>query len=502
MDEKITNMQDASQAVEQKLKDYMNGDTAENPTNPNEVIKTNTELPDLGHVDDNKPVEVEEPFKTESGVLGENPTLVTPPVENPTPETPQEKAVTGVTEKTAAVTFDENIANADDHDDAFEETLKKTEEELDSAFGDLFGEMGENGGDNPTPPPSEENKEPESGDELPPSDEDTAESEETEEKTEYNEDEDYKEASESEEAPKSVSVANPSSYIEEKVDHYTTVDDTKLEETNAPVIESGVNGETKELPAENPTTDIVNKDNVDTGTVGAADGADEIIQELDKLNIVADSINGETGSIGSGATPEPNGTVTSDTLTGTGSESEETEAEDNTTDESDEYKEESIEEETKVEEDTNEVNKNTEEGNGETPNEIGDNSSEEATRMDPQPVVGDAGDTNNLESDVDLHGDEFEKSVEEFDKIIKIDSEDGKNLGEKYTSETNLITSTLDEAVAAAEAARARIEKDMAHMGFEAAMLGLSGSGMESATNPDTGFDNNGDILNSIFKDL
>ena len=116
MDEKITNMQDASQAVEQKLKDYMNGDTVENPTNPNEVIKTNTELPDLGHVD-NKPVEVEEPFKTESGVLGENPTLVTPPVENPTPETPQEKAVTGVTEKTAAVTFDENIANADDHDD-------------------------------------------------------------------------------------------------------------------------------------------------------------------------------------------------------------------------------------------------------------------------------------------------------------------------------------------------------------------------------------------------
>lgn len=496
MDEKITNMQDASQAVEQKLKDYMNGDTAENPTNPNEVIKTNTELPDLGHND--KPVEVEEPFKTESGVLGENPTLVTPPVENPTPETPQEKAVTGVTEKTAAVTFDENIANADNHDDAFEETLKKTEEELDSAFGDLFGQMKENGGGNLTPP-SEENKEPES-DEVPPSEEDNTENEE---KTEYNEDENYKEGSECDETPKSVSMANPSSYIEEKVDHYTTVDDTKLEETNAPVIESGVNGETKELPAENPTTDIVNKDNVDTGTVGAADGAEQIIQELDKLNIVADSINGETGSIGSGATPEPNGTVTSDTLTGTGSESEETEAEDNTTDESEDHKEESTENEDKVEEETDEVKEeNTEEGNGETPNEIGDNSSEEATRMDPQPVVGDAGDTNNLESDVDLHGDKFEKSVEEFDKIIKIDSEDGKNLGEKYTSETNLITSTLDEAVAAAEAARALIEKDMAHMGFEAAMLGLSGSGMESATNPDTGFDNNGDILNSIFKDL
>ena len=496
MDEKITNMQDASQAVEQKLKDYMNGDTAENPTNPNEVIKTQTELPDLGHVD-NKPVDIEEPFKTESGVLGENPTLVTPPVETPTPETPQEKAVTGVTEKTAAVTFDENITNADNHDDAFEESLKKTEEELDSAFGDLFGEMGESGGDNPTPPPSEENKEPES-DEVPPSEEDNTENEE---KTEYNEDENYKEGSECDETPKSVSMANPSSYIEEKVDHYTTVDDTKLEETNAPVIESGVNGETKELPAENPTTDIVNKDNVDTGTVGAADGADEIIQELDKLNIVADSINGETGSIGSGATPEPTGTATSDTLAGTGSESEETEFEEKT-DESDEYKDESTENENKVEEDTNEVNENTEEGNGETPNEIGDNSSDEATRMDPQPVVGDAGDTNNLESDVNLHGDEFEKSVEEFDKIIKIDSEDGKNLGEKYTSETNLITSTLDEAVAAAEAARALIEKDMAHMGFEAAMLGLSGSGMESATNPDTGFDNNGDILNSIFKDL
>ena len=496
MDEKITNMQDASQAVEQKLKDYMNGDTVENPTNPNEVIKTNTELPDLGHVDDNKPVEVEEPFKTESGVIGENPTLVTPPVENPTPETPQEKAVTGVTEKTAAVTFDENIANADDHDDAFEETLKKTEEELDSAFGDLFGEMGENGGDNPIPP-SEETKEPES-DEVPPSEEDNTENEE---KTEYNEDENYKEGSECDETPKSVSMANPSSYIEEKVDHYTTVDDTKLEETNAPVIESGVNGETKELPAENPTTDIVNKDNVDTGTVGAADGAEEIIQELEKLNIVADSINGETGSIGSGATPEPNGTVTSDTLAGTGSESEEIEVEEKT-DESDEYREESTEEENKVEEETNEVNENTEEGNGETPNEIGDNSSEEATRMDPQPVIGDAGDTNNLESDVDLHGDEFEKSVEEFDKIIKIDSEDGKNLGEKYTSETNLITSTLDEAVAASEAARANIERDMAHMGFEAAMLGLNGTGMESATNPDTGFDNNGDILNSIFKDL
>ena len=493
MDEKITNMQDASQAVEQKLKDYMNGELAENPTNPNEVVKTNTELPNLGHND--KPVEIEEPFKTESGVLGENPTLVTPPVENPTPETPQEKAVTGVTEKTAAVTFDENIANADDHDDAFEETLKKTEEELDSAFGDLFGQMGENG-ENPTSP-SEENKEAES-DEVPPSEEDNTESEE---KMEYNEDENYKEGSECDETPKSVSMANPSSYIEEKVDHYTTVDDTKLEETNAPVIESGVNGETKELPPENPTTDIVNKDNVDTGTVGAADGAEEIIQELDKLNIVADSINGETGSIGSGATPEPTGTVTSDTLTGTGSESEETEVEDNTTEE-DEYKDESTEDENKVEEETNEVNENSEEGTGETPNEIGDNSSEEATRMDPQPVIGDAGDTDNLNTDVDLHGDEFEKSVEEFDKIIKIDSEDGKNLGEKYTSETNLITSTLDEAVAASEAARASIEKDMAHMGFEAAMLGLNGSGMESATNPDTGFDNNGDILNSIFKDL
>ena len=41
-----------------------------------------------------------------------------------------------------------------------------------------------------------------------------------------------------------------------------------------------------------------------------------------------------------------------------------------------------------------------------------------------------------------------------------------KNLGEKYTAETNLITSTLDEAVQAAESARAAIAKDMAQMGI------------------------------------
>lgn len=493
MDEKITNMQEVSQAVEQKFKDFVNDNVGgENPTSLNDTIKPDTELPETGSIPD-KAVTVEEPFKTPDGVLGENTTLVTPPVENPTPETPQEKAVTGVTDNTAAITFDPEVANADDHDDTFEAALKKTEEELETAFGDLYGAMGDNSGEvaptNEAPVETEEPKE-----------ETPVETEEVKEEAPQEEtpaEEEYTEAKECDETEfKNVSIANPSSVIEEKVDHFTTVDGDKLQELNPPVVESGVNGETKELPAENPTTDVVQEDNPNTGTVGAADGADEIIKELDNLNIVADSINeGSTGVIGSGQTPEPTGEVTTNDLTNPGTESEEGEevVEEKTVEESegsDEYTEtEEVTEETK------------EESTGETPTEIPAENNE-VSKMDPQPVVGETGDATNLETDVDLHGDEFEKTVEEFDNIIKLETEDGKNLGEKYTAETNLITSTLDEAVQAAESARAAIAKDMAQMGFEAAMMGINHSGMEAATNPDTGFDNSGDILKDIFKGL
>ena len=460
MDEKITNMQEVSQAVEQKFKDFVNDNVGgENPTSLNDTIKPDTELPETGSIPD-KAVTVEEPFKTPEGVLGENPTLVTPPVENPTPETPQEKAVSGVTDATAAVTFDPEVANADDHDDTFEAALKKTEEELETAFGDLYGAMGDNSGEvaptNETPVETEEPKE-----------ETPTETEEVKEEAPQEEtpaDEEYTEAKECDETEfKNVSIANPSSVIEEKVNHFTTVDGDKLQELNPPVVESGVNGETKELPAENPTTDVVQEDNPNTGTVGAADGDDAIApSEGDDLPEDPDLENTDDEPKEPGEEPEG----------------------------SDEYTEtEEVEEETK------------EESTGETPTEIPAENNE-VSKMDPQPVVGETGDATNLETDVDLHGDEFEKTVEEFDNIIKLETEDGKNLGEKYTAETNLITSTLDEAVQAAESARAAIAKDMAQMGFEAAMMGINHSGMEAATNPDTGFDNSGDILKDIFKGL
>ena len=53
MDEKITNMQEVSQAVEQKFKDFVNDNVGgENPTSLNDTIKPDTELPETGSIPD------------------------------------------------------------------------------------------------------------------------------------------------------------------------------------------------------------------------------------------------------------------------------------------------------------------------------------------------------------------------------------------------------------------------------------------------------------------
>ena len=140
MEEKIvSNMTELSEAAEQKFKDIVNNNVTENPEGPNKINEPNTELPATGSIPD-KSVTVDNPFKTDAGILGDNAKLVNPEVKEPTPDTPQEKAVSGVTDETAAIYVDAKISDAGDGSDNFEEAIKKTEEELDKALQESEGD--------------------------------------------------------------------------------------------------------------------------------------------------------------------------------------------------------------------------------------------------------------------------------------------------------------------------------------------------------------------------
>ena len=551
-DQIVTNMAEVSQAAEQKFKDVVNGNVPDTPSSLQEVNKTDTTMPEMGHNQDS--VVVKNEFKTSDGVIGEDPTLVTPPYENSTPDTEQEKAVTGVTEKTAAITFDENITNADaqDHEDSLEEAYLKAEEELNKAFeestegepytpGDssMDGSSNDNteyssdteesnntGGDTETPdsPPEDEPSETEEENKSD-NDSDTEEVEEHDEEKEddsdKSEDEDDDEVTPANESDESdtdyvnVSLANPSSIIEEKVDGFVTTDGDKIQELIPPVIEVNLQDE---MPAENPTKDIVQEENTDTGSIGAAPGADEIIAELDKLNIIADSINeGSTENIGSSGSGDGDG----DPVTPSDDSIPATEDEDVVTEETEEKTD-----DTEVEEntETSEVNE-VSEGGDDTTSGSGDYKEPDTLPKDPQPIqdnqtdvsagsndtsgetgsdttVGEAGDSTPLDSDVDLHGSEFEKAAEEFDNIIKTDDIGDSTVGEVYTEKSDLITGGLQEMAAHAESVRAELKKAGAMLGFEAAMIGINVGGMESATNTNDTFDNSGDLFKDIFKGL
>lgn len=542
----VTNMADASQAAEQKFKDVVNGNVSENPSSLQEVNKTDTTMPEMGHNQDS--VVVKNEFKTSDGVIGEDPTLVTPPYENPTPDTEQEKAATGVTDQTAAVTFDENITNADaqDHEDNLEEAYLKAEEELNKAFeesteGEPYtpddssmdgsdektdeagadnmeegsGATTEENGDVPTEP----NDEPTDKDEL---EDNTDESDTTEEESEEKEDDDSDKKDDEDEDSipgnecdetgtdyVNVSIANPSSEIEEKVDGFVTTDGDKLQELIPPVVEVELQ---KEMPAKNPTKDIVQEENTDTGTVGAAPGAEEIIAELENLNKVADSIgDGSTeniGDSGSGDGPGEAQTPSDDTVPATEDEDTIPEEIEEKTDEGEKTE-------------TTETNEVSEGGDGAT---TGDYKESDTPPKDPQPVqdiqtdvsassngsddtgsgttVGEAGDTTPLDSDIDLHGSEFEKAATEFDNIIKTDDIGDSTVGETFTEKSDLITGGLQEMAAHAESVRTELKKAGAMLGFEAAMMGVNVGGMESATNTNDTFDNSGDLFKDIFKGL
>lgn len=524
-DQIVTNMAEVSKAAEEKFKDMVNGNTPETPTSLQEVNKTDTTMPEMGH---NQPdVVIKNEFKTGDGVLGEDPTLVTPPYENPTPDTEQEKAPAGVTDETAAVVFDANVTNADaqDHEDNLEAAYLKAEEELNKAFEESTE------GEPYTPEDSSmdgssEEKAPETETVL----EDNGDTPVEEEK----EEEAPKEEVESEEEKKdeedetnlgnecdetgtdyvNVSVANPSSVIEEKVDGFITTDGDKVQDLIPPVIEVDLTQD--ELPAENPVKEIVKEENVDTGSVGAAPGAEEIIAELNELNIVADSIgDGSTENIGDSGSGEGEGEKQIQNgeslpegdggLPGTESEEEGTD-------------------EVPTEEDDKAPVEETEEtGTDETPTEVPEGGEQPDTLpKDPQPVddaqrdvsvaggsseegaqVGEAGDTNPLDTDVDLHGSEFEKAADEFDNIIKTDEiGEDSTVGETYTQNTDLVTGGLQEMAAHAESVRAELRKMGAQIGFETVMMGIGTSGMESATNTADTFDNSGDLFKDIFKGL
>ena len=534
----VTNMAEVSEAAEQKFKDMVNGNTAETPSSLQEVNKTDTTMPEMGHNQDS--VVVKNEFKTSDGVIGEDPTLVTPPYENPTPDTEQEKAATGVTDQTAAVTFDENITNADaqDHEDNLEEAYLKAEEELNKAFeesteGEPYtpddssmdgsdekteeagtGATTEENGDVPTEP----NDEPTDEDEL----EDKTDESDTEEESEEKEDDDSEKKDDEDEDSipgnecdetgtdyVNVSTANPSSEIEEKVDGFVTTDGDKLQELIPPVVEVELQ---KEMPAENPTKDIVQEENTDTGTVGAAPGAEEIIAELDNLNVIADSIgDGSTENIGDSGSGDGAG----ETQTPGEGDVPGTEDEDVVPEEIEEKTDEGEKTETA------EINEVSEGGDNAT---SGDYKEPDTSPKDPQPVqdnqtdvsagsntsddtgssttVGEAGDTTPLDSDIDLHGSEFEKAADEFDNIIKTDDIGDSTVGETFTEKSDLITGGLQEMAAHAESVRAELKKAGAMLGFEAAMIGLNVGGMESATNTNDTFDNSGDLFKDIFKGL
>lgn len=526
-DQIVTNMAEVSKAAEEKFKDMVNGNTPETPTSLQEVNKTDTTMPEMGH---NQPkVIIENEFKTEDGVLGEDPTLVTPPYENPTPDTEQEKAASGVTDETAAVVFDANVTNADaqDHEDNLEEAYLKAEEELNKAFeesteGEPYTpEDSSMDGSSDTADTAETNDVPEDNGDAP-VEEDTNNDAPVEEETSEEKEEAPSEEVESEEEKKdeedeadlgnecdesgtdyvNVSVANPSSVIEEKVDGFITTDGDKVQDLIPPVIEVDLTQD--ELPAENPVKEIVQEENADTGSVGAAPGAEEIIAELNELNIVADSIgDGSTENIGDSGSGEENSN-----LPGTESEEEEVE-------------------EVPTEEETKEAVEETEEaGTDEAPTEVSEGGEEPDTLpKDPQPVddaqrdvsadaadagsseegaqVGEAEDTNPLDTDVDLHGSEFEKAADEFDNIIKTDEiGEDSTVGETYTQNTDLVTGGLQEMAAHAESVRAELRKMGAQVGFETVMMGIGTAGMESATNTADTFDNSGDLFKDIFKGL
>ena len=426
MEEKIvSNMTELSEAAEQKFKDIVNNNVTENPEGPNKINEPNTELPATGSIHD-KSVTVDNPFKTDAGILGDDAKLVNPEVKEPTPDTPQEKAVSGVTDETAAIYVDAKISDAGDGSDNFEEAIKKTEEELDKALQESEGDgnptftangsdssmdgSGDSGntGDKEDTGSSDENTEDEGGEgDNPPSEDDTN-------------DEEFNEGKESDETEyKSVTPAPSADTIIDKVDKFTTTDGEKLKDTLPPVVEGTLNGETKEVSGENPTSEIVDRENAQTGTVGAADEASEIMEIQKELNILGDSIkegtSGDTMGSDSNITETgDNGDTAGDKIPDEiGSESDEG---DNL--EEDEKKDEApvVEEEIKDEA----------KDEGETPTEGPSNatSDEVGDIHEPPKIVENATEegSDKIETDIDLAGTEFEKNVKEFDNIVKLEN--------------------------------------------------------------------------------
>jgi dentin sialophosphoprotein (fragment) len=521
MEEKIiSNMTELSEAAEQKFKDIINNNVTENPEGPNKINEPNTELPATGSIPD-KSVTVDNPFKTDAGILGDNAKLVNPEVKEPTPDTPQEKAVSGVTDEVAAIYVDEKISDAGDGTDNFEAAIKKTEEELDKALQESEGDgnptftangsdssmdgSGDSGntGDKEDTGSSDENTEDEGGEgDVPPSEDNTNDEEieekydETDEKKDDSDDEEFNEGKESDETEyKSVTPAPSADTIIDKVDKFTTTDGEKLKDTLPPVVEGTLNGETKEVSGENPTSEIVDRENAQTGTIGPADGASEIMEIQKELNILGDSINeGSSGdAMGSDTNTADTGDTAGDKIPDEiGSESDEG---DNLEDEDKKDEAPVVEEEIK-----DEVK-----DEGETPTEGPSNAtSDEAGDIhEPPKIVENATDegSSKIETDIDLAGSEFEKNVKEFDNIVKL--ENTENLGEDYTKESNLITGGLDEMAAHAESVRAAM-KEMGHAGFEGAMINVHTNltGMEAATSTRDTFDPNGQLFEDIFKNF
>lgn len=518
MEEKIiSNMTELSEAAEQKFKDIVNNNVTENPEGPNKINEPNTELPQTGSIPD-KSVTVDNPFKTDAGILGDNAKLVNPEVKEPTPDTPQEKAVSGVTDEVAAIYVDEKISDAGDGTDNFEAAIKKTEEELDKALEDSEGDgnptFSANGsdssmdgssdtGDSGDSGSSDENTEGEGGEgDNPPSEDDTNDEEiieenyEEDEKKDDSNDEEFNEGKESDETEyKSVTPAPSADTIIDKVDKFTTTDGEKLKDTLPPVVEGTLNGETKEVSGENPTSEIVDKENAQTGTIGPADGASEIMEIQKELNILGDSIKeGTSGdTMGSDSNIADTGDTAGDKIPDEiGSESDEG---DNLEDEDKKDETPVVEEEIKDEVKDEGVSP-TEGPSNATSDEVGD------IHEPPKIVENATGEgSDKIETDIDLAGSEFEKNVKEFDNIVKL--ENTENLGEDYTKESNLMTSGLDEMVAHAESVRAAM-KEMGHAGFEGAMINVHTNltGMEAATSTKDTFDPNGQLFEDIFKNF
>ena len=501
MEEKIvSSMADLSTAAEEKFKDVVNNNVNENPEGPNKINEPKTELPETGSIPD-KSVTVNNPFKTDAGILGDDAKLVNPETKEPTPDTEQGKAVSGVTDETAAIKFDENIANAGDKSDEFEEAMKKTEEELAKALEDSKGgapTYSANGSDSSMDGSSEEKS-----DEIPTEEEYKEETDYSEEdKKDDSVDEEFEEGKECDETKfKNITPAPSADAIIDKVDKFTTVDGEKLKETIPPVVEGTLNSETKEVPTENPTSDIVDKENAQTGTIGEADGASEIMKVQKELNILGDSISEDsTGDeIGSNANKDITEEKKEPIKEGSDIGSESEDGDDLPPEEDKEIEEEKsdeipTEEEYKEEAPSDEAPPS--EGSGDIIETKGD--------LNKPPVIVENADkegSSYIESDVNLAGTEFEKTVKEFENIVKI--EKTENIGEAYIKESNIITGGLDEMAAHAESVRASM-KEMSHVGFEGAMINANANlaGMEAATNVKDTFDPNGQLFEDIFKNF